>query len=141
MKNILLATCIVVLLVHNVHAQYKTIHFMSERNPISKISSCLNKKIKVTGSIRETKSNSYDRILVIGKLGNSDHPPKNSTNFPVVIFNKDKYKFKNIKDIDLYHSYASIIGKVILYHGKLALQLRYFRDLDFDSTKDMPVVR
>ena len=122
-------------------AQQYRVSFLKERNPVLKVSAFEGKRISVSGVIRQTYSYPYTRLLIIGKMGDPINPPKFSTNLAVVIKKADVSKFSSVKNDDLVDSYAFITGKVIWYHKKWALQLNNLKDLEFDGSKNPPVLK
>ncbi len=120
-------------------AQQKRFDFNREKNPVFIVSKSLGHIISVSGNIRAIKSEQNNRIFILGKLGDPANPPKFSTNLRIVIFFKDKDKFKNIYDGDILESFAYITGKVIRYNGKTALNLKNLKDLYFKKTPKLVI--
>jgi hypothetical protein len=142
-KHLLLTGCVIVFTGRDVFSQGIKINFISikNKNPVSEVSKYLGKRILVFGSVRNVKSDADKRIIIIGRMGALEHPPKYTTNLKVIIFKNDLYKFRNLKDFDLYKSIANISGKVIYYHKELALQLKNPKDVNFVVTRDGPTVK
>lgn len=111
------------------------------RNPVAKVSEFLGKRVTVFSNIREVKVYDGMRMIVMGRWGKPQFPQKFSSDLIILIRSKDVSKFKNIKDAELLNSFATITGKVIRYHKKIAVQLSNINDLKYDSYKNPVFVR